>query len=218
MKLFRNLIISKKFPNNIITQDKYFWDIFIRLYKEGKAVTSLRELHNIYRLVKQTSKIDGDVAEVGVYKGGSAKMIAELKGDKKLHLFDTFEGMPEVNSSIDLHKKGDYKDTSLDSVKNYLSNYKNICFYKGYFPASLAGSNCHALNFSFANLDVDLYESTKSCLEFFYGRLNKGGVILSHDYRSISCPGVRRAFDEFFLDKPEIIIELWDSQCLIVKM
>lgn len=125
-------------------------------------------------------------------------MIAEVKGNKKLHLFDTFEGMPEVDSSIDLHKKGDFQDTSIDSVKNYLSNYKDIYFYKGYFPASLAGTNCHTLTFSFVNLDVDIYESTKSCLEFFYSRLNTGGIILSHDYRSISCPGVKKAIDEFF--------------------
>ena len=200
IKLFQNRIIPKKFFNNTVFQDINFLDFLISIYEEGKAAISMREMHNIYKLTEQTHKIDGDIAEVGVYKGGSAKVIAEFKGDKKLHLFDTFEGMPEVDASIDKHKKGDFWDTSLDSVKSYLSNYKEIYFYKGYFPASLAGTNCHALNFSFVNLDVDIYESTKSSLEFFYGRVNRGGVILSHDYRSISCPGVKKAFDEFFLE------------------
>jgi hypothetical protein len=47
--------------------------------------------------------------------------------------------------------------------------------------------------------------------------MTRGGVILSHDYRSISCPGVKQAYDEFFADKPEIIIELWDTQCVVIK-
>ena len=218
MKLFRNKIIAKKFPNNTIAHDNVFWDFFMKDYEKGRAYLSIREMHNIYNLVQQTSKIDGDIAEVGVYKGGSAKVIAEFRGDKSLHLFDTFEGMPEVNSSIDLHKKGDFNDTSLEGVKNYLSEYKDVNFYKGYFPASLEGTNCETLKFSFVNLDVDIYEGTKSGLEFFYDRVNRGGIILSHDYRSISCPGVKKAFDEFFSDKPEQVIQLWDTQCLVVKM
>jgi hypothetical protein len=62
---------------------------------------------------------------------------------------------------------------------------------------------------------VDLYKTTLDALEFFYPRMNPGGVIMSHDY--IRC-GVKKAFDEFFKDKPEPIIQLIDSQSLIVKI
>ena len=62
----------------------------------------------------------------------------------------------------------------------------------------------------------DTYESTRSCLEFFYPRMNRGGIILSHDY--INAAGVRKAFDEFFSDKSEPIIEMSGTQCLIVKL
>ena len=54
-------------------------------------------------------------------------------------------------------------------------------------------------------------------LQFFYPRLSLGGVLISHDYRAISCPGVRKAFDEFLVDKPEKAIPLWDTQCFFVK-
>jgi len=94
-----------------------------------------------------------------------------------------------------------------------LEKYKNVHFYKGLFPAT-AGS-VKDKKFSFINLDVDTYESTLNCLKFFYSRMNRCGVIISHDY--ISATGVRKAFDEFFKDKPEPIIELSGSQCLIVK-
>ncbi|MEI9934809.1 MAG: TylF/MycF/NovP-related O-methyltransferase [Ferruginibacter sp.] len=217
-KLFRTKRIWRNFPNNTICNDIQFWDLFMVMYEDNRAILSMREKYNIYRLVKQTAKIEGDIAEVGVYKGGSAKIIAEVKGNKRLHLFDTFEGMPSVEASIDLHKKGDFNDTSIESVKGYLAKYKDVFFYKGYFPSSTEGTDCPKLKYSFVNLDVDIYESTKSSLEFFYDRINKGGMILSHDYGAISCPGVKKAFDEFFIDKPETVIELWDSQCLVVKI
>ena len=67
--------------------------------------------------------------------------------------------------------------------------------------------------FSFVYLDVDLYQSTKDSLEFFYPRMNTGGVILSHDYQ---YPGVRQAFDDTgFSDQ---VIDLADSQCMLVKL
>lgn len=69
-----------------------------------------------------------------------------------------------------------------------------MSFYKGYFP-STAGPVID-LRFSFVHLDVDLYESTKSCLEFFYPRLNVGGVISPDDY--VGAHGVWTAFEEFF--------------------
>jgi hypothetical protein len=72
------------------------------------------------------------------------------------------------------------------------------------------------LSFSFVHLDVDLYQSTLSGLEWFYPRLNRGGVLISHDYTI--AKGVRKAFDEFFIDKPECLIELSGSQVAFVKL
>jgi O-methyltransferase len=218
LKLFPKLIISRMFPNNTIACDKRFLNLFLNIYVEGRAITSLREMNNIYKMVEQTSKIPGDIAEVGVYKGGSAKVIAEFKGERILHLFDTFEGMPDVDAAVDLHTKNDFNDTSLEGVRRYLSHYNNIFFHKGFFPASLEGTDCPTRRYSLVNIDVDIYESTRSCLQFFYERMNRGGILISHDYRSISCPGVKNAFDEFFKNKPEPVIELWDTQCLFVKM
>ena len=46
--------------------------------------------------------------------------------------------------------------------------------------------------------------------------MSQCGIIISHDYNI--APGVRKAFDEFFKNRPEPIIELSGSQCLIVKL
>ena len=164
--------------------------------------------------VKNTEKINGDIAEVGVYLGGSAKIICEVKKRKTLHLFDTFEGLPKVSALDSAHfKKGQYNGP-LKTVKKNLSLYKNIHYYKGLFP--FTSGPVKNKKFSFVHLDVDIYSSTKACLKFFYPRMSRGGVIMSHDY--ISANGVRKAFDEFFEDKKEPIIEMSGSQCLIVKI
>ena len=181
--------------------------------EQGLAVSS-NEAYQIFMVVKRTAKINGDIAEVGVWKGGSAKLICEAKGNKALHLFDTFEGLPDL-CEIDDPKQFQKGQAlwDVENVKTYLKKYPNVFFYKGLFPST--AEPIKNKRFSFVNLDVDLYKSTLNCLEFFYSKMNTGGVIISHDY--IGAPGVRKAVDDFFEEKPEPIIELADSQCLIVK-
>jgi O-methyltransferase len=189
-------------------------DLVRQIQRETPMLLFDNEAYQIFMAAKRAEKIDGDMAEVGVYRGGSAKLIREANRNKVLHVFDTFEGLPDVDL-IDApqFKKGQFA-ASLDEVKNYLKDYKNIHYHKGLSPCT-AGP-VKDKKFSFIHLDVDTYESTRSCLEFFYSRMNRGGIILSHDY--INAAGVRKAFDEFFRDKSEPIIEMSGTQCLIVKL
>lgn len=163
--------------------------------------------------MKKLQKITGDIAEVGVYNGGSAKLICEAKGAKKLFLFDTFEGLPDIDQ-IDKSdwKKGQFV-SNLGRVKNYLAEYDNVYIYKGLFPYTAKPIEKH--KFSFVHLDVDIYKSTLDCLRFFYPRVSKGGIIILHDYYS---KGVREAIEKFFKYKPETVIELPGSQCFISKL
>lgn len=102
---------------------------------------------------------------------------------------------------------------SLENVTSYLKEYNKVYIYKGLFPAT--SDPIKDKKFSFVHLDVDTYMSTSNCLKFFYPRMERGGIIISHDY--INSEGVRNAFDEFFKDKMETVIELSGSQCLIAK-
>jgi len=167
----------------------------------------------LYMAVIKTAKVEGDVAEVGVYRGGSAKIICEAKGSKTLHLFDTFEGIPEVDI-IDApnFKKGEWTG-SLEQVQMLLKDYRGVQYYKGLFPET-AGL-VRDRYFSFVNLDVDTFKSTSDCLAFFYSHMAPGGVIVTHDYQWAA--GVKNAVDKFFADKPEPVLELVGSQCVVVK-
>jgi hypothetical protein len=197
----------------INSEKKAFYKV-CKVKSETNMVLTLNEASQIFAAVRDTNKIPGDIAEVGVYMGGSAKLICEAKGNRQLHLFDTFEGLPEVSKtrdSVRFHKN--QFSCKLEYVKRLLSTYPKVSFYKGMFPSTANPVNDR--QFSFVHLDVDLYESTKSCLEFFYPRMSKGGVIISHDY--LDAKGVKAAFQEYFENRPEPVLELTDSQCLVMK-
>jgi len=184
--------------------------------RERKTLVTFHESFIVYSLVRSLRDMEGDMAEVGVYEGGTARVICGQKGNKHLRLFDTFEGLPE-GSSIEeqrIYPKRPYK-CSLESVQKYLADFENIFYYKGMFPES-ASSIDPELKYCFVNMDVDLYESTRACLEYFYPRMHPGGIMLSHDYSLLTS--VQRAFTEFLADKRENLIELPTTQCMIVKL
>jgi O-methyltransferase len=164
--------------------------------------------------VERSQKVPGELAEVGVYRGGSAKLILLASDGRPLHLFDTFEGIPAVEAIDAPHfKPGAWKGT-LDQVQRYLAGHDNVRYYPGFFPDT-AGPIADK-RFAFVNLDVDTHQSTADALRVFYPLMSRGGVILSHDYGW--APGVRKAFDDFYADKPEPVLRLSGSQCLVVKV
>ena len=176
------------------------------------------EANQLFTLVRATSKLGGAMAEVGVFLGASARLIHDADSTRLLHLFDTFEGLPEpAETDTEIHV-GRFLthefSCSLDQVKDYLSDCANLHFHCGLFPAT--GEAVRDERFSFVHSDVDLYASTRSVLEFFYPRMLPGGVILTHDYATAHGP--HRAFTEFFKDLPEPLIELPGDQAMVVKL
>ena len=189
---------------------KLLWQI----HKDRRSLLSAFEAFLVYSLARAQAKRPGAFAEVGVYKGASAKLMCEAKGDKPLHLFDTFAGLPPASENDPgVHHENQYA-CSLESVQEYLHGYSNLHFHQGVFPDSTQG--VPEATYSFAHFDVDLYDGTRACLEYFYPRMIPGGIMLSHDYGLLS--GVEKAFQEFFADKPEQIIEQPTTQCMVVKL
>jgi hypothetical protein len=201
-------------------QRKEVFSFIIKVQEETKMLLNNIEAYQIYMAVKNTSHIRGDIAEVGVYRGGSAKIICKANNNiRNLHLFDTFSGLPQVSSIDGYFREGQYSETSLESVKNYLKDYENVYYYKGIFPDS--SKEVSNKIFSFVNLDTDIYDSTMNSLKFFYPRMRPGGIIMSHDYIATYpniVEGVKLAFEEYFISKKEPIIEMAGSQCLVVKI
>jgi hypothetical protein len=190
---------------------------------KGFSVTE-EEAYTLYSSIKAVSKIQGAIAEFGVYKGSTSKLICQVKGDKPLYLFDTFEGMPnEKITEKDRWRENTHRNTTLKEVREYLADFDNVVFVPGVFPdsASLVPA-LSEVKYSFVNIDVDLYESTIQALQYFYPKLMIGGRLVSHNYGlkfsdGGDTPGVKDAFSDYFANAPDMIVEIAETQCMVIK-
>lgn len=145
-------------------------------------------------------KIEGAVAELGVFRGEFAQYINQAFPNSTCYLFDTFEGF-DANEALDELKNGNctdtfveaYKQTNIGMVLDRMKHLDKIVIRQGLFPASLEGLED---NFIFVSIDVDFENSVYEGLKYFYPRLLKGGVIFVHDYNS-DLFGVEKAVDRY---------------------
>jgi len=138
--------------------------------------------------------LKGNVAELGVYKGGITRMLALMLPDKTVYGFDTFAGLPSLKHTIDFHSEGEFS-ANLAEVTKYLSDLPNVVLKPGIFPDTTAG--LHDEQFALVHLDADFYESTRLALSFFWPKMVEGGVIVLDDYGWKNCEGVTKAVDDF---------------------
>ena len=139
------------------------------------------------------------VAEAGVFAGDFAKWINRYYPNRRLFLFDTFEGFDARDISkekgLSNAKEGDYSKTSIDVVMGKMTNPDKVIIKKGYFPDTVEG--IEGRRFCFVNLDLDLYLPTYNGLNFFKEKMSPGGVILIHDYFGDTFEGPQKAVDRF---------------------
>jgi O-methyltransferase len=114
----------------------------------------------LHTLVAMQSNLPGVMAEVGVYRGGSSKIISLASCGRETYSFDTFSGCRSRKRSIlTLAYSGSRRGTApagYDSVVRSLSEFPNLHFVRGFFPES--GDVLKDKRISFANVDVDLYD------------------------------------------------------------
>ena len=155
--------------------------------------------------------VPGSIAEVGVWRGDTSLILRAGAPERKLFLFDSFEGFSE-----DRETDTRFRDTSVEFVMNKLGNSPMVTPVKGFVPGTFgpyAGET-----FALVVLDLDKYEATRDSLAFFHPRLAPGGYIFFHDYNSPESNwGVKRAVDEFVKDKPDALLDIpdrWGSLAL----
>ncbi len=156
--------------------------------------------------------IRADVAELGVYKGHTASVLATMarRMGTTAWILDTFEGFnPTDLQGVDSAHAMEFADTSLPEVRALVGE-ENVRYIKGYFPDSAAQLPDDA-TYSLVHIDCDLYLPISNALKYFYPRLVPGGYLIVHDYASLAWDGAEQAVDEFFEDKPEAVIPLSDG-------
>lgn len=189
-------------------------------------MTNIEQRINMYHLVSQVLVygVEGDLVEVGCNSGQSSVLITKTmqlhNSDKKLFVYDSFEGLPSL-SPIDgiAYHQGQLKTT--EDVLRYNFKRYNLPLpeiHRGWFKDTLANGLPDKI--CFAYLDGDLYESILVSLKHVYPKLAKGAVCLIDDYSDPSInplgwnklPGVKKACDEYLADKPEKVTLLYAGE------
>ncbi len=180
-------------------------------------------------------KIDGSFVECGVARGGcSALMAMVANGDRKVWLFDSFEGLPDptIEDESDITKLIGKDRHSSSLSKGYcLGTYDEVAkllfsrlrlsktktfMVKGWFKDTLPRCKKEIGNISFLRVDGDWYESTKCCIENLFDNVVSGGYIFIDDYYLEGC---KQAVDEFLVKRNESVEFVFDNRggCYFVK-
>lgn len=161
------------------------------------------DLPRLYTLLLNINQVmeegvPGDIAEVGVYRGNSAAVLAHYGRchNRSLFLFDTYEGFEDRDLiGVDAERSRSFADTTLTMVRQNVGD-GSVVYVKGYFPETVT-DDIAGRRYAVVHLDCDLYAPIKAGLEFFYDRLSPGGMLVIHDYANPCWDGAKRAVDEF---------------------
>ena len=194
-----------------INQDNHFFyenafNLTAPAQRMGKFLTQ-------FDLFSHSRNVEGAIVEVGVFKGASFSRFAKFRKllcpEKALVGFDIFGRFPRPDNE---EVTGD-----IVALDNFVDSAGEFSISRGQLLEFLKASDCDNnttlvkgdvletlprfcqdnpdYTISFLNIDVDLYDPTKTCLETLFERVNGGGVILLDDYNGF--PGATQAIDEF---------------------
>lgn len=183
------------------------------------------ETSKLLSLAEGCLGVEGDFVELGCYKGDTSLMLADLltreHSNKKLWLYDSFEGLPEKSAKDESAAGVDFRRGELAVSKRevkarFLRAGLTVPKIKKAWFLELKDEDLPE-EIAFAFLDGDLYESIKDSLKLVEDKMVAGGVIIVHDYTNEALPGVARAVDEWVKVKNLEIIRYESLAIIMIK-
>lgn len=192
----------------------------VKIYNQASKKTntkknSIQKRTRFYTLISALDyltkeKISGDYIECGCGQGHSTYIISSIlkqnQSKKTFHIFDAFEkGYSEPHEKDEIttvdHQSLTLFSANIDTVRENLNEFNSfIELHDGWIPNEFY--KVKKKRFAFVNIDVNLYQSTKDSINFFWPRLRKGGVMYMDDYNSIAFPGATTAIKECIQELP----------------
>ena len=173
--------------------------------------------------------------ECGVFRGFSALLLARVARERlggfdgsAMFLLDSFEGLAAPSDEdtvvmVDEAAGGlrmaspplGFSGTSSAHVAQVLGEFPEATICKGWIPAAFA--QLPDERWSFVHVDVDLFQPTLRCLEYFHQRLLPGGIIVCDDYVTPFYPGAMLAWDEFCAQRGLHFLILDSGQAVLTR-
>jgi len=196
--------IKINFPTVLTVPMKYVYGMEVLSYDIAQWSQDYCRYNTLYLLAEEirNNKIDGCLAELGVFHGDFAKLINAEFPKRDLYLFDTFEGFDESQKQYDLEKGymtfvtkenshvNWFKEASVKIVLDKMIAPDKCIIKKGLFPQTIPDKE---IRYALVSIDCDLYIPVLEGLKYFYPRLEPGGYIMLHDYNVKDYKGVKQA-------------------------
>lgn len=200
-------------------EDHQFLSDFKRLSPKNSYSQDRKWVLREYVLM--SNNLSGDIAECGCYEGASAFFMAEASTHGSLCLFDSFEGISDPHSFDKVDSRNVMPWTKGDlmapqgKVRANLDKFQDVEIFPGWIPNRF--QDVANRSFRLVHIDVDLYQPTHDSIAFFYPRLSSGGVIIMDDYGLLTCPGAKKAADDFAEANNTRVLHLPTGQGILTK-
>jgi len=195
------------------------------------TLASFERLATLWQQVRYLDRynIPGGLVECGVWKGGCAGMMALAHMHdrntpvREVHLFDSFQGLPQPDRRLDgdlaigmAHGEADGKDIAIGACVASIEECRNLLIdtigyppnlikiHPGWYNEVIPQAARWVGDIALLRLDCDWYKSTEICLEHLYGKVSDHGVVVIDDYGHFS--GCRRAVDDFIQHLQEPVL------------
>jgi O-methyltransferase len=187
------------------------WTITQDYVRDGTLALMCREIEEL--------AVPGALAELGVFRGDFAWLMSTYLPERRIHLFDTFQGFDEAEFRRDeqlVERFVDFSATDPVVVRARFARPELVSLHVGRFPETADGLE---ERFSLVSIDADLYEPVLSGLRWFFARLSPGGAIMVHDFNNREFGGAKRAVREFQTESRMMVVALpdWGGSAVIVK-
>jgi O-methyltransferase len=191
---------------------------FYRQIRDHTLVDIYR-CYELWKLVPQVPHLEGDVLEVGVWRGGTGALLAKRTANHKtVYLCDTFTGVPKAGPRDSTYRGGEHNDASEKIARDLMEELGllNVRFLTGVFPEH-TGKFLEGLRFCFAHIDVDVYDSARGALEFVWPRLSAGGILVFDDYGFATTDGVTSLVNQYGNHQDRITIHNLNGHAVVLK-
>lgn len=191
---------------------------------KNHTLVDIYRCYELWSLSRQLGKshVEGDLLEVGVWRGGTGCLLARAvqNGTRSVFLADTFSGVVKATDRDALYKGGEHSDTSLELVQQLITScdLTRVETLAGVFPDQ-TGQRIEHRTFALCHVDVDVYESAKGVVEWALSRMPVGGIIVFDDYGFRSTSGVTRLVNEEYAMRPGLLfVHNLNGHALLIKL
>jgi hypothetical protein len=204
---------------------------FSILYEEGirrtgtpSRVFRKDRFYNLSKAIDLVDGVDGHIAEAGCWRGLSSFVICSTLKEKdpsflgeNYHIFDSFQGLSAPTERDDVPSKASKGRFATDVavVKKTLSDFPAVFYHPGWIPDVF--TNVTEQTYRFVHVDLDLADPTIGAIEYFFPRLEKGGVLVCDDYGSLPWLGTKKLVDEYVRKNKVRHLKLSTGQILLFK-